>query len=72
MSKMKNTVLKRYLLCLFVLLLAFAAVTGTAKAWENSEFARTGETPAQVDLDGITDQIEDILPYSIKSKTGSR
>lgn len=69
---MKDAVLKRYLLCLFVLILAFAAVTGTAKAWENSEFARTGETPAQVDLDGIADKIEDILPYSVASKTGSR
>jgi len=72
MLKMKDAVLKRYLLCLFVLILAFAAVTGTAKAWENSEFARTGETPAQVDLDGIADKIEDILPYSVASKTGSR
>ena len=69
---MKNAVLKRYLLCLFILTLAFAAVTGTVKAWENSEFARTGETLEQVDLDEIAEKIENILPDYITQQTGSR
>lgn len=51
---MKNIVLRRYLLCLFVLLLLFAAVFGTVRAKENSEFARTGEQAEQIDFEDIS------------------
>ena len=54
---MKNPVLRRYLLCLFLLLLLFAAVFGTVRAKENSEFARTGKQAEQVDLDDISAQL---------------
>lgn len=54
---MKNPVLRRYLLCMFLLLLLFAAVFGTVRAKENSEFARTGKQAEQVDLDDIYAQL---------------
>ncbi len=56
---MKNPVLRRYLFCLFLLLLLFAAVFGTVRAKENSEFARTGKQAEQVDLDDIAAQFRD-------------
>lgn len=56
---MKNPVLRRYLLCMFLLLLLFAAVFGTVRAKENSEFARTGKQAEQVDLDDISAQFRD-------------
>lgn len=55
---MKNPVLRRYLFCLFLLLLLFAAVFGTVRAKENSEFARTGKRAEQVDLDDIAAQLD--------------
>lgn len=55
---MKNPVLRRYLFCLFFLLLLFAAVFGTVRAKENSEFARTGKQAEQVDLDDIAAQLD--------------
>lgn len=55
---MKNPVLRRYLLCLFLLLLLFAAVFGTVRAKENSEFARTGEKTEQVDLEDVSAQVD--------------
>lgn len=55
---MKNPVLRRYLFCLFLLLLLFAAVFGTVRAKENSEFARTGKPAEQVDLDDIAAQLD--------------
>lgn len=54
---MKNPVLRRYLLRMFLLLLLFAAVFGTVRAKENSEFARTGKQAEQVDLDDISAQL---------------
>ena len=54
---MKNPFLRRYLLCMFLLLLLFAAVFGTVRAKENSEFARTGKQAEQVDLDDISAQL---------------
>ncbi len=56
---MKNPVLRRYLLCMFLLLLLFAAVFGTVRAKENSEFARTGKQAEQMDLDDISAQVRD-------------
>lgn len=58
---MKNSVLRRYLLCLFLLLLLFAAVFGTVRAKENSEFARTGKQAEQVDMNDITKELENLL-----------
>lgn len=58
---MKNPVLRRYLLCLFLLLLLFAAVFGTVRAKENSEFARTGKQAEQVDMNDITKELENLL-----------
>ena len=58
---MKNPVLRRYLLCLFLLLLLFAAVFGTVRAKENSEFARTGKQAEQVDINDITKELENLL-----------
>lgn len=54
---MKNPVLRRYLLCMFLLLLLFAAVFGAVRAKENSEFARTGKQAEQMDLDDISAQL---------------
>lgn len=51
---MKDLVLRRYLLCIFVLLLLFAAAFGTIRAKENSEFARTGKQAEQVNFEDIT------------------
>ena len=58
---MKNPVLRRYLFCLFLLLLLFAAVFGTVRAKENSEFARTGKQAEQVDMNDITKELENLL-----------
>ncbi len=58
---MKNPVLRRYLLCLFLLLLLFAAVFGTVRAKENSEFARTGKQAEQVDMNDIEKELENLL-----------
>ena len=58
---MKNPVLRRYLLCLFFLLLLFAAVFGTVRAKENSEFARTGKQAEQVDMNDIEKELENLL-----------
>lgn len=58
---MKNPVLRRYLLCLFLLLLLFAAVFGTVRAKENSEFARTGKQAEQVDINDIEKELENLL-----------
>ena len=58
---MKNPVLRRYLLCLFLLLLLFAAVFGTARAKENSEFARTGKQAEQVDMNDIEKELANLL-----------
>lgn len=58
---MKNPVLRRYLLCLFLLLLLFAAVFGTVRAKENSEFARTGKQAEQVDMNDITKELGNLL-----------
>ena len=58
---MKNPVLRQYLLCLFLLLLLFAAVFGTVRAKENSEFARTGKQAEQVDMNDITKELENLL-----------
>ena len=58
---MKNPVLLRYLLCLFLLLLLFAAVFGTVRAKENSEFARTGKQAEQVDINDIAKELENLL-----------
>ena len=58
---MKNPVLRRYLLCLFLLLLLFAAVFGTVRAKENSEFARTGQQAEQVDINDIEKELENLL-----------
>lgn len=58
---MKNPVLRRYLLCLFLLLLLFAAVFGTVRAKENSEFARTGKQAEQVDMNDIAKELETLL-----------
>lgn len=58
---MKNPVLRRYLLCLFLLLLLFAAVFGTVRAKENSEFARTGKQAEQVDINDIAKELENLL-----------
>ena len=58
---MKNPVLRRYLLCLFLLLLLFAAVFGTVRAKENSEFARTGKRAEQVDMNDIAKELENLL-----------
>lgn len=55
---MKNPVLRRYLLCMFLLLLLFAAVFGTVRAKENSEFARTGKQAEQVDLEDVSAQVD--------------
>lgn len=58
---MKNPVLRRHLLCLFLLLLLFAAVFGTVRAKENSEFARTGKQAEQVDMNDIEKELENLL-----------
>lgn len=58
---MKNPVLRRYLLCLFLLSLLFAAVFGTVRAKENSEFARTGKQAEQVDMNDIAKELENLL-----------
>lgn len=58
---MKNPVLRQYLLCLFLLLLLFAAVFGTVRAKENSEFARTGKQAEQVDINDIAKELENLL-----------
>ena len=58
---MKNPVLRRYLLCLFLLLLLFAAVFGTVRAKENSEFARTGKQAEQVDMNDIEKELANLL-----------
>lgn len=58
---MKNPVLRRYLLCLFLLLLLFAAVFGTVRAKENSEFARTGKQAEQMDINDIEKELENLL-----------
>ena len=58
---MKNPVLRRYLLCLFLLLLLFAAVFGTVRAKENSELARTGKQSEQVDINDIAKELENLL-----------
>lgn len=58
---MKNPVLRRYLLCLFLLLLLFAAIFGTVRAKENSEFARTGKQAEQVDINDIAKELENLL-----------
>ena len=58
---MKNPVLRRYLLYLFLLLLLFAAVFGTVRAKENSEFARTGKQAEQVDINDIEKELENLL-----------
>ena len=58
---MKNPVLRRYLLCLFLLLLLFAAVFGTVRAKENSEFARTVKQAEQVDINDIAKELENLL-----------
>lgn len=58
---MKNPVLRQYLLCLFLLLLLFAAVFGTVRAKENSEFARTGKQAEQVDINDIETELENLL-----------
>lgn len=58
---MKNPVLRRYLLCLFLLSLLFAAVFGTVRAKENSEFARTGKQAEQVDINDIAKELENLL-----------
>ena len=58
---MKNPVLRQYLLCLFLLLLFFAAVFGTVRAKENSEFARTGKQAEQVDMNDIAKELENLL-----------
>lgn len=58
---MKNPVLRRYLLCLFLLLLLFAAVFGMVRAKENSEFARTGKQAEQVDINDIEKELENLL-----------
>lgn len=58
---MKNPVLRQYLLCLFLLLLLFAAVFGTVRAKENSEFARTGKQAEQVDINDIEKELENLL-----------
>ena len=58
---MKNPRLRRYLLCLFLLLLLFAAVFGTVRAKENSEFARTGKQAEQVDINDIEKELENLL-----------
>lgn len=58
---MKNPVLRQYLLCLFLLLLLFAAVFGTVRAKENSEFARTGKQAEQVDMNDIEKELENLL-----------
>ena len=58
---MKNPVLRRYLLCVFLLLLLFAAVFGTVRAKENSEFARTGKQAEQVDINDIEKELENLL-----------
>lgn len=58
---MKNPVLRRYLLCLFLLFLLFAAVFGTVRAKENSEFARTGKQAEQVDINDIAKELENLL-----------
>ncbi|MCI5738261.1 MAG: hypothetical protein MR290_00515 [Ruminococcus sp.] len=58
---MKNPVLRQYLLCLFLLLLLFAAVFGTVRAKENSEFARTGKQAEQVDMNDIAKELENLL-----------
>ncbi len=58
---MKNPVLRRYLLCLFLLLLLFAAIFGTVRAKENSEFARTGKQAEQVDINDIEKELENLL-----------
>ena len=58
---MKNPVLRRYLLCLFLLLLLFAAVFGTVRAKENSECARTGKQAEQVDINDIEKELENLV-----------
>ncbi|MGN0570983.1 MAG: hypothetical protein ACI4K9_02235 [Candidatus Fimenecus sp.] len=58
---MNNPVLRRYLLCLFLLLLLFAAVFGTVRAKENSEFARTGKQAEQVNINDIEEELESLL-----------
>ena len=58
---MKNPVLRRYLLCLFLLLLLFAAGFGTVRSKENSEFARTGKQAEQVDINDIEKELENLL-----------
>lgn len=58
---MKNPVLRRYLLCMFLLLLLFAAVFGIVRAKENSEFARTGKQAEQVDINDIEKELENLL-----------
>lgn len=48
MKNPKNLILRRYTLCLFCLLLLFAAVFGTVRAKENSDFARSGQKQQSV------------------------
>lgn len=72
---MKNPVLRRYLLCMFLLLLLFAAVFGAVRAKENSEFARTGKQAEQVDLEDIAAQFQDWreqLPHIARIETQQR
>ncbi|MGN0520218.1 MAG: hypothetical protein ACI4LB_05700 [Candidatus Fimenecus sp.] len=66
---MKNPVLRRYLLFLFLLLLLFAAVFGTVRAKENSEFARTGEQTEQVDINDIEKELENLLQPILHGNT---
>ena len=48
-------------MCLFLLLLLLAAVFGTVRAKENSEFARTGKQAEQVDINDIAKELENLL-----------
>lgn len=48
MKNPKNLILRRYTLCLFCLLLLFAAVFGTVRAKENSDFARSGQNQRRI------------------------
>lgn len=57
---MKNLVLRRYLLSLTLLLLLFAAVFGTVRAKENSEFTRTGKVSQQIQYEDVSAQFQEV------------
>ncbi len=58
----RKSVLTRYLLCLCILLLLFAAVFGIVRAQENSERMRSGHNPQTIDYQDVSAFLERHVP----------